>query len=214
MRGFSCASASNTARSTQRATTHVHALEGPRQAVFELNCPGGPINLRVNYGFSWPQVNRIARTAISCSTVVCGMEGDSWRFLKGNLRRRMRVGRRRTQFASAAEFAEPAPGLVLLHGRINTEDDKARSTEIPHRLRSVPVRSLLQVSPETYRSFYLSTCFPLIHLRRPQVFPLARFPQPGNHPGIYRGARPNHGALAPEPITLPPASRRASPLKS
>ena len=61
------------------------------------------------------------------------------------------------------EFAEPAPGLVLLHGRIHTEDDKARSTEIPNRLRSVPVRSLLQVSPETYRSFYLSTCFPLTH---------------------------------------------------
>ena len=61
-----------------------------------MELPKRPIDLRENYGFSWPQVNRLAPfTAISCSTVVCGMEGNSWRFLKSKLRRRMRVGQRR-----------------------------------------------------------------------------------------------------------------------
>jgi hypothetical protein len=40
---------------------HVHVSEGPREAVFELNCPGGPVNLRENYEFSLPDVNRLAR---------------------------------------------------------------------------------------------------------------------------------------------------------
>jgi len=40
---------------------HVHVWEGRRQALFHLNCPHGPIELRENYGFSWPEVNELAR---------------------------------------------------------------------------------------------------------------------------------------------------------
>jgi len=35
---------------------------GPRQAVFNLNCSSGPIELRENLGFSWPEVNPLARS--------------------------------------------------------------------------------------------------------------------------------------------------------
>ncbi len=60
--------------------SHVHVLEGSRQAVFELNCPGGPIDLRENYGFSWPQVNRIARLLQSHVQLLCA----AWREIHGN----------------------------------------------------------------------------------------------------------------------------------
>jgi hypothetical protein len=59
---------------------HVHVLEGPRQAVFELNYPGGPIDLRENYGFSWPQVNRVARLLQSHDQLLCA----AWREIHGD----------------------------------------------------------------------------------------------------------------------------------
>jgi hypothetical protein len=31
---------------------HVHVIGGGREAVFNLNCPAGPVELRENYGFS------------------------------------------------------------------------------------------------------------------------------------------------------------------
>jgi hypothetical protein len=41
---------------------HVHVRDARRQAVFNLNCPSGPVELRENFGFSWPEVNRMARS--------------------------------------------------------------------------------------------------------------------------------------------------------
>jgi hypothetical protein len=40
---------------------HVHVWDGKRQAVFNLNCPAGPIDLRENYGFSLQDVNDLGR---------------------------------------------------------------------------------------------------------------------------------------------------------
>ena len=31
---------------------HVHVIGGGREAVFKVNCPAGPVELRENYGFS------------------------------------------------------------------------------------------------------------------------------------------------------------------
>lgn len=41
---------------------HVHVWDGRRQAMFNLNCPAGPVELRENFGFSWPEVNQLARS--------------------------------------------------------------------------------------------------------------------------------------------------------
>jgi hypothetical protein len=33
---------------------HVHVMGGGQEAVFKLNCPAGPAELRENYGFEEP----------------------------------------------------------------------------------------------------------------------------------------------------------------
>jgi hypothetical protein len=38
---------------------HVHVIGAGCEAVFNLNCPKGPIELRENYGFSSKALNRI-----------------------------------------------------------------------------------------------------------------------------------------------------------
>jgi hypothetical protein len=40
---------------------HVHVWDGERQAVFNLNCHAGLIELRENYGFSLSEVNGLVR---------------------------------------------------------------------------------------------------------------------------------------------------------
>lgn len=59
---------------------HVHVWEGLRQAVFNLNCPSGPIELRENYGFSWPEVNRLARLVQTHVQPLCA----AWRTIHGD----------------------------------------------------------------------------------------------------------------------------------
>jgi hypothetical protein len=59
---------------------HVHVWEGPRQAVFNLNCPSGPVGLRENFGFSWPEVNRLARSLQTHVQPLCA----AWRAIHGN----------------------------------------------------------------------------------------------------------------------------------
>ena len=43
---------------------HVHVMGGGCEAVFNLNCPSGPPELREHFGFSIAQVNRI-KTALA-----------------------------------------------------------------------------------------------------------------------------------------------------
>jgi hypothetical protein len=38
---------------------HVHVIGSGREAVFNLNCPAGPDELRENYGFSLREITRI-----------------------------------------------------------------------------------------------------------------------------------------------------------
>jgi Domain of unknown function (DUF4160) len=59
---------------------HVHVWEGQRQAVFDLNCPSGPIDLRENYGFSRPEVNRLARLLQTHVQLLCA----AWRAIHGD----------------------------------------------------------------------------------------------------------------------------------
>jgi len=59
---------------------HVHVWEDQRQAVFNLNCPSGPIELRENFGLSWPEVNRVARLLQTHVQPLCA----AWRAIHGN----------------------------------------------------------------------------------------------------------------------------------
>jgi hypothetical protein len=59
---------------------HVHVWEGSRQAVFILNCPSGPIELRDNFGFSWTDANRLAKSLESHVQPLCA----AWRTIHGN----------------------------------------------------------------------------------------------------------------------------------
>jgi hypothetical protein len=45
-----------------------------------LSCPGGPIDLRENYRFSWPQVNRVAGLLQSHVQLLC----VAWREIHGD----------------------------------------------------------------------------------------------------------------------------------
>jgi hypothetical protein len=38
---------------------HVHVIGRGHEAVFELNCPTGPVELRENYGFSRREIRQI-----------------------------------------------------------------------------------------------------------------------------------------------------------
>jgi hypothetical protein len=40
---------------------HVHVIGAECEAVFELNCPDGPVMLRENYGFSRAEIGQIRR---------------------------------------------------------------------------------------------------------------------------------------------------------
>jgi hypothetical protein len=40
---------------------HVHAIGKGCEAVFDLNCPAGPVELRENYRFSRRQISKIER---------------------------------------------------------------------------------------------------------------------------------------------------------
>ena len=40
---------------------HVHVVGKGREAVFNLNCYVGPVELRENYGFSFPEIGKIKK---------------------------------------------------------------------------------------------------------------------------------------------------------
>lgn len=40
-------------------SAHVHVIGPGAEAVFHLNCPAGPVELRENYGFSRREIKRI-----------------------------------------------------------------------------------------------------------------------------------------------------------
>jgi hypothetical protein len=59
---------------------HVHVWDAGKVAVFNLNCPKGPVELRENYGFSWREVNRLAKAIQAHVEVMCA----TWRAIHGS----------------------------------------------------------------------------------------------------------------------------------
>jgi uncharacterized protein YigE (DUF2233 family) len=59
---------------------HVHVWDGKRQAVFNLNCPAGQIELRENYGFSLPDVTDLVRKLRSHLESLCA----AWEAIHGH----------------------------------------------------------------------------------------------------------------------------------
>ncbi len=50
---------------------HVHVFGGGNEAVFNLNCPGGPVQLRENYGFSRREFARIRDSLNDAVPMLC-----------------------------------------------------------------------------------------------------------------------------------------------
>jgi hypothetical protein len=50
---------------------HVHVIGDGCEAVFKLNCPGGPPELRENYGFKAGRITRIRAALTSRLTSLC-----------------------------------------------------------------------------------------------------------------------------------------------
>jgi hypothetical protein len=59
---------------------HVHVKGTDGEAVFNLHCPGGPPELRENYGFSRMEVDRIKTMLAEVLSNLC----SKWRILHGH----------------------------------------------------------------------------------------------------------------------------------
>jgi len=65
---------------SEHGPAHVHVLRAPSEAIFELNCPAGPVSLRANYGFSTRELYKIADWLNQNLTFLC----DEWRRIHGD----------------------------------------------------------------------------------------------------------------------------------
>lgn len=52
---------------------HVHVMTASGEAVFLLNCPGGPLELRESYGFRLAELKRIATTVSEFIERLCAI---------------------------------------------------------------------------------------------------------------------------------------------
>lgn len=59
---------------------HVHVIGNGCEAVFNLQCPGGPPELRENYGFSQPEVSRIKEALTKRLAHLCA----AWKDIHGS----------------------------------------------------------------------------------------------------------------------------------
>lgn len=58
---------------------HVHVFGGGNEALFNLNCPRGPVVLRENYGFSRRAVSEIRKALDKAVAMLCA----EWRRIHG-----------------------------------------------------------------------------------------------------------------------------------
>ncbi|NHZ95335.1 DUF4160 domain-containing protein [Massilia sp. CCM 8734] len=58
---------------------HVHVQGKEYEAVFNLNCPDGPPQLRENYGFSQRELGKIAAALVKNLALLCAQ----WRGIHG-----------------------------------------------------------------------------------------------------------------------------------
>jgi hypothetical protein len=63
------------------APAHVHVLGSNREAVFDLNCPQGPVRLRQNFGFSKNELVRIVLQVQNHVRELC----RKWRQIHGDI---------------------------------------------------------------------------------------------------------------------------------
>ena len=61
---------------------HVHVFGGGSEAIFNLNCPDGPVLLRENYGFSRRAFARIRVALNETVPMLC----EEWRRIHGQAR--------------------------------------------------------------------------------------------------------------------------------
>jgi hypothetical protein len=61
------------------APSHVHIFGAASEAIFNLNCPQGPVVLRENYGFSRRDVSRIRKFLDENVRMLC----CEWRRIHG-----------------------------------------------------------------------------------------------------------------------------------
>ena len=61
---------------------HVHIFGGDNEALFNLNCPAGPVVLRENYGFSRRDVTGIGNALEKAVAMLCA----EWRRIHGQAR--------------------------------------------------------------------------------------------------------------------------------
>jgi hypothetical protein len=59
---------------------HVHVIGRGNEAVFNLNSPVGPVEVRENYGFSRSEITRIASVLSNQQAGLC----DAWESIHGN----------------------------------------------------------------------------------------------------------------------------------
>ena len=59
---------------------HVHVIGRGCEAVFNLNCPAGPVAVRENYGFSRRFIRRIGTALMSHQAALC----EAWEGIHGN----------------------------------------------------------------------------------------------------------------------------------
>ena len=57
--------------SNDHRPAHVHVVKAGDEAVFTLNCPGGPVSLRENYGFTAAQLGAIERELSPIVNALC-----------------------------------------------------------------------------------------------------------------------------------------------
>ena len=60
---------------------HIHAIGSGREAVFNLNCPAGPVELRENYGFSRREIRPIQTVLTNHLTDLC----QAWENIHGDM---------------------------------------------------------------------------------------------------------------------------------
>ena len=59
---------------------HVHVIGNGNEAVFNLNCPKGPPELRENYGFSGKELGKISDALVANLVDLC----EYWRQIHGS----------------------------------------------------------------------------------------------------------------------------------
>jgi hypothetical protein len=59
--------------------SHVHVVGAGKEAVFNLNCPAGPVSLRENYGFQRREMSAVRQILDENASLLC----KGWKRIHG-----------------------------------------------------------------------------------------------------------------------------------